>query len=534
MSASETVPVVRLEHLTKRFPRVLAVNDVSIDFLPGEIHAVVGENGAGKTTLMNLVYGVHQPDHGRILIQGEPVMIRKPADAIEHGIALVHQHFQLVPSFTVAENLMMVQHRELGLVPDRDRFAQEIADVARRFGLELDPHVRVSELSLGVRHRVEILAGLLRNARLLILDEPTAVLAPPEVGGLFDALRRIAREGRALVLITHKLPEVFDVGDSFSVMRHGQLIRTGRTTDSSPAEVAMLMVGREAASLETPTTVEVEPGQVVLRVEGIELPPLEASPGLAGVSFSVREGEIVAVAGVEGNGQVELVEALIGLRKPTAGHIWLRDKDITGVTRRRSARMGLGVIPEDRHAEGLILGMDVAENITLDRIREPEFSRGGIWLLVSRIRGFARRASAAFQIRAPSTRTPVRMLSGGNQQKVVLARVLSSSPQVLIAAQPTTGLDIEATRYVLDQLVTARSKGAAVLLVSSDLDHVLSLSDRIIVLFKGRVAGVLHRASTTRETLGQLMAGVTPAASDDEESRRAVVDQSLGEEVDLA
>lgn len=513
MCASEPVAIVRVENLTKRFPRVVAVDDVSIDFRPGRVHAVVGENGAGKTTLMNLIYGVHQPDAGSIVINGRPVAIRRPADAIREGIALVHQHFKLVPSFTVADNLMMIEHRKVGLVPDRRAFAETIVDVGRRYGLEVDPHVRLRELPLGLRQRVEILAGLLRDARLLILDEPTTVLPPPEVADLFDTLKRIAHEGRAVVLITHKLKEVFDVADTFSVMRRGTLLRTGRTADSSPAEVASLMVGRDLGTLGVPTTGEQERGAVALSVEDVQVPAEEASPGLSSVTFALHEGEILAVAGVEGNGQSELVEVLAGLRAPTGGRIVLGDREITNASRRRSARLGVGVIPEDRQAEGLILPMSVMENVSLDRIREPEFSRHGLWLVIDRIRAFARKAVEDYKIQTSSAKVPVRMLSGGNQQKVVLARVLSSDPRILIAAQPTRGLDIAATRYVLDRLAAARASGTGILLFSSDLDQVLSLADRILVLFKGRVVAMLEARTATREELGRHMAGVgsTPA-----------------------
>ena len=523
MSVSEPVAIARVENLTKRFPRVVAVDDVSIDFLPGRVHAVVGENGAGKTTLMNVIYGVHQPDAGSIVINGRAVTIRRPADAIREGVALVHQHFKLVPSFTVADNLMMIEHRKLGFVPDRRAFAETIVDVGRRYGLEVNPHARVRELPLGLQQRVEILAGLLRDARLLILDEPTTVLAPPEVADLFETLNRIADEGRAVVLITHKLTEVFDVADTFSVMRRGALVRTGRTADSSPAEVASLMVGRDLGTLGVPTTGEQERGVVALRVEDVHVPAKEASPGLSSVTFALHEGEILAVAGVEGNGQSELVEVLAQLRTPTAGRIILGDRDVTDASRRQSAKLGVGVIPGDRQAEGLILPMSVTENVSLDRIREPEFSRHGLWLLVARIRAFARKAVEDYKIQASSVKVPVRMLSGGNQQKVVLARVLSSNPRILIAAQPTRGLDIAATRYVLDQLTAARASGTGILLFSSDLDHVLSLADRVLVLFRGRVVAVLEARTATRDELGRYMAGVGSTPSDD-----AAVDEGAG------
>jgi simple sugar transport system ATP-binding protein len=507
------MPTLRVAHLTKRFPRVLAVDDVTIDFFPGHVHAVVGENGAGKTTLMNLIYGVHQPDSGTIAVEGRPVTIRRPADAINEGIALVHQHFKLVPSFTVADNMMMIEHRKVGLVPDQRAFAKRIVSIGRTYGLEVDPNARVRDLPLGIRQRVEILAGLLRDARLLILDEPTTVLAPPEVTGLFQTLKRIAQEGRSVVLITHKLAEVFEVADMFSVMRRGKLVRSGRTADSSPGEVATVMVGRDPDALRAPHPGRRKPGDVALRVADVSVPAEEGSPGLSGVAFDVHDGEILAVVGVEGNGQTELIEVLSGLRTPASGRIWIGDVDVTGASRRRTAELGLGVIPEDRHAEGLVLPMTVAENLSLDRIREPGFSRRGIWLRAARIRKFVQGAIRDFHIQAASIGVPVRTLSGGNQQKIVLARALLSDPRVLIAAQPARGLDVAATRYVLDQLVAARANNSAVLLFSSDLDHVFSLADRVLVLFKGHVAASLDTRTATRDDLGRYMAGVEPVAS---------------------
>ena len=504
---------VRVEHLTKRFPQVVAVDDVSIDFLPGQVHAVVGENGAGKTTLMNLVYGVHQPDTGAIYAAGERVAFKRPADAIRCGIALVHQHFKLVPSFTVAENLMMIEHRRVALVPDRDAFAERIEATAGRYGLDVNPGARIKDLSLGARQRVEVLAGLLRDARFLMLDEPTTVLAPPEVAGLFETLRRIADEGRSVVLITHKLAEVFEVADAFSVMRRGRLVQTGRSSDSSPREVASLMVGREMDSLEIARPPEQARGRVALRVSGITVPPDEGSPGLTDVTFELHEGEILGVVGVEGNGQTELIEVVSGLRKPAGGGIWMGGSEITGASRRRASRLGVGIVPEDRHAEGLVLPMTVTENVSLDRLREPEFSRGRFWLLISRIRNFVRSVMATYEIQAASPEVPVRTLSGGNQQKIVLGRVLSSNPRVLVAARPARGLDVASTRYVMEQLVAARATGRAVLLFTSDLEHVLALADRILVMLNGRITASVDARTATRDQLGRYMAGVGSSAA---------------------
>jgi simple sugar transport system ATP-binding protein len=510
--SQSVVPLVRLERLTKRFPRVLAVDDVSIDLLPGQIHALVGENGAGKTTLMNLLYGVHQPDEGRILIAGEEIAIRRPADAIRAGIALVHQHFKLVPSFTVAENLMLVRHGALSLVPDRRAFVEEVEQLQERYGLLVDPRARVSKLPLGLRQRVEVLGGLIRDAKVLILDEPTTVLPPPQIQDLFSTMRRMAAEGRAVVLITHRLAEVFDVGDVFSVMRSGRLVATSPTEGSDQAEVARYMVGRDLSDLSTPTLDRSQGRDIstpILQMHDVSLPPDEASPGLEHVSLDVAPGEIVAIAGVEGNGQRELVEVLAGVRTPSAGVVRIGGVDVTGSGRRRTSKLGLGVIPEDRHEEGLVVEMTVSDNLTLDRLRDRRFSRRGGWLRVGRLRSFARSKIEEFQIAATSERAPTRMLSGGNQQKVVLARVMSSSPRVLVAAQPTRGLDVAATRYMLDQIIAAGGEGMAVILVSSDLDHILSLSNRILVFFRGQIVADMPTEEATREQVGLHMAGVS-------------------------
>ena len=504
-------PLVRLDRLTKRFPRVVAVDGVTIDLLPGQVHALVGENGAGKTTLMNLLYGVHQPDEGRIIIRGEEVHIRRPADAIRAGIALVHQHFKLVPSFSVAENLMLVRHGSLSMVPDRGAFVEQIKELEERYGLHIDPRARVEELSLGLRQRVEVLGGLMRDAKVLVLDEPTTVLPPPQIKGLFATMRRIASEGRAVVLITHRLSEVFEVGDVFSVMRNGHLVVTAPTEGSSQGDVARFMVGRNLDELTIPRLAGPPPPQQTqpaLEMNEVCLPPDEASPGLDHVSLDVRAGEIVALAGVEGNGQRELVEVLAGLRRPAEGHVFLGGVDVTGDTRRRTSDLGLSVIPEDRQGEGLVLEMTVTDNLTLDRLRERRFSRWGGWLRIGRLRDFARSMIERFQITTSSESAPTRMLSGGNQQKVVLARVISSSPQVLVAAQPTRGLDIAATQYMLEQIVAARAGGMAVILIANDLDHILALADRVLVFYRGSIVATMRAEEATRERIGLYMAGL--------------------------
>jgi simple sugar transport system ATP-binding protein len=457
---------------------------------------------------MNLLYGIHQPDAGRILINGRPTEIRRPADAIRAGIALVHQHFSLVPNFSVAENLMLVQHRHIGPVPDKSRFIADVEEMGKLYGLDVNPRAKASELPLGLRQRVEILGGLIRNASALILDEPTTILAPSEVESLFGTLRQIASEGRGVVLITHRLAEVFEIAETFSVMRGGKLIETAPTASSSPRAVATLMVGHTPTDQPSRGGQESASGPPVFEIRDLSVPPDEASPGLKNVSFALRAGEIVGLAGVEGNGQRELVEVIAGLRAPTEGEVVVEGGDLTGVSRRKAAKLGVQVIPEDRQGEGLILRMPLTDNLSLDRVREPEFARGGIWLRMRHVRNFAKRMIDTFAIRTSSEQTPVRMLSGGNQQKVVLARAISTDPRILVAAQPTRGLDVGATQYVLDQLRKSSKAGTAVLFISSDLDQILSVADHILVLYGGRIVGSMAAAEATRERVAVHMSGI--------------------------
>jgi ABC-type uncharacterized transport system ATPase subunit len=513
------IPIVQLEGITKRFPGVLANDDVTLQLFPGRIHALLGENGAGKSTLMNILYGIHRPDGGRIIVGGREAFIRKPADAIAQGIAMVHQNFKLLPSFTVAENLIMARRSDFGLVLDLRHARAEVKRVASEYGLGVRPDAKVAELPLGVRQRVEILKALYRNARVLILDEPTTVLAPAEISSLFSVLRKIAADGRAVVFITHHLDEVFQVSDTLTVMRQGKEVATVPTSQTTPDAVATMMVGRELERGVARLATE-PPGEVVLQVEGVSVPGGHDSPGLTDVSFDLRAGEILALAGVEGNGQRELVEILAGLRRPAAGVVRIAGNELSRVDRRKSA-LGVGLIPDDRHAEGLILEMTVAENVVIDRVTTAQFSRG-ILLSLRAIRDFARQVIRLFHIQTPSEQAKARTLSGGNQQRVVLARVLSSNPRVLVANQPTRGLDIAATEYVLERLAQARSNRAAVFFISSDLGEVISMGDRIMVLYRGEVAGILDAAAATRERVGALMTGadvdphVAPAAGFDQ------------------
>jgi simple sugar transport system ATP-binding protein len=496
---------VRLEGITKRFASILAVDHATLDLMPGQVHAVLGENGAGKTTLMSILYGIHRPDAGRVLVNDQEVVIRRPADAIALGVGMVHQHFKLVASFTVAENLILARRSDFGLVLDLPRARAEARRIASAYGLDVRPDACVAELSLAARQRVEILKALYRDARILILDEPTTILAPAEVRSLVAVLRTIAAEGRAVVLITHRLAEAFEVGDVLTVMRRGKVVATHPTRETNPAKVATLMVGHEVPRGVSRRATQ-PPGNVVLEVNGLSVPGGLDSPGLRNVSLTIRAGEVLALAGVEGNGQRELVEVLAGLRRPTVGRIAIGGAPLDGSGRVQSAALDVRVIPEDCQAEGLVLEMTLSENVVLDRMTTPAFSRN-ILLRLGAIRAFAREMIARFGIHAASEQVRVRTLSGGNQQRVMLARVLSAVPRLLVASQPTRGLDIAAAKDVLDRLADARAHGAAVLFISSDLDEILSIGDRVLVLDCGRVAGVLPAAVATRERLGTLLTG---------------------------
>jgi ABC-type uncharacterized transport system ATPase subunit len=501
---------VRLElrGVTKRFGSLLANRDVDLSVGDGEIHALLGENGAGKTTLMNVLFGLYHPDEGEILLDGEPVRFSTPADALRAGIGMVHQHFKLVPVFSVAENIMLGDEptRHGGFL-DLARARARIAEVADTFGLGVDPDTRVQDLPVGLQQRVEIIKALLRDARLLILDEPTAVLTPQESQELFAVMRSLRASGRSMLFITHKLGEVLDIADRITVLRQGEVVGTTVPAETDEGRLATMMVGR-SVNFRVDKRVA-RPGPVTLEVEGLQVLDDRGTVAVDGVGFEVRAGEIVAVAGVQGNGQTELVRALTGLAPPAAGRVRIDGVDLTGASPRRLLAAGVGHVPEDRQREGLILGFSVAENLMLDLYDRPPFARG---LRLSRraVRDNAAARLREFDIRAPSGEVAASTLSGGNQQKVVLAREFSRPLRVLVAAQPTRGLDVGSIETVHRRIIAERDEGVAVVLVSSELDEVMSLADRIVVLFRGRVSG---EASPTarREDIGLLMAGVVPA-----------------------
>lgn len=495
-------PALELVGITKRFPGVLANDDVSLQVERGEILGLLGENGAGKSTLMNIVYGLYDPDAGEIRVGGEPVAIRSPQHAVELGIGMVHQHFMLVPDMTVAENVALGPDRVFA--PSRlDDVSRKLEEVARQFGLAVDPKAVVQRLPVGARQRVEIIKLLYRGADLLILDEPTAALTPPEWHELAVFLRGLADQGKSVIFITHKLDELFDLVDRCTVLRDGRVVGTVGIADTDKAGLARMMVGREVTlRVERPV---VEPRSPVLEVEGLTLVEDERTL-LEGIGFAVREGEVFGVAGVSGNGQSELAELLMGLRHPTAGAIRLGGEVVDDLSPRAFAARGGAVIPEDRHHEGIALELSLLDNLMLREFHTSGFSRRGV-MDMRKAREHAERLVAEYDVRTPAVDVPIHQLSGGNQQKAVLARELSRDPRLIIAFQPTRGLDVGAIEFVYGKLNEAKQLGAAILLISFELDEVFTMADRFAVMVGGRFLRVLDAEDADPERVGLLMGG---------------------------
>lgn len=490
--------------IVKRFPGVLANDHIDFEVRAGEIHALLGENGAGKTTLMNILYGLYRPDQGQIAINGQVVAIHSPANAIRLGIGMIHQHFMLVPTLSVVENVALGLPSSRGFLLDLEVVTERILHLSQTYGLTVDPAATVWQLAVGEQQRVEILKALYRGADLLILDEPTAVLTPQEVEELFTTLRRMAREGHALIFISHKLHEVLSISDRVTVLRDGRVVKTLPTAEATREDLARLMVGREVLlRVDRPP---VKLGDPVLRLEDLWAAGDKGVPALRGVSLQVRSGEILGIAGVSGNGQRELAEVIAGLRLPTQGRIIIAGVDTTGWSPERLLKHGLAYIPEERMRDGVIRDFSVEENLILKNHTDRPYANG-IFMNFGKIAEYADNLIANFDIRTPSRDTPLKNLSGGNIQKMVLARELSRQPRVLIAAQPTRGVDISATEYIHRQLVAQRAKGTATLLISEDLDEILNLSDRIAVMYEGQIVGVVDQHEATVEQLGLMMAG---------------------------
>jgi simple sugar transport system ATP-binding protein len=499
-------PVLELRGITKRFPGVLANDKIDLTLNKGEILALLGENGAGKTTLMNILYGLYTQDEGEILINGSKVEINDPHDAIDHGIGMVHQHFMLVPVFTVTENVMLgVESTRAGVILDRQSAAVRIRDISSQFGLKVDPDALVEDLPVGVQQRVEIIKVLYREADILILDEPTAVLTPQEVEELFKVIRSLVDQGKSIIFITHKLNEVLSIADKIVVLRGGKVVGSAVPEEATEKSLANMMVGREVL-----LEVEKKPaqtGEVVLNVEDLYVLDERKLAACDGISFQVCAGEVLGIAGVQGNGQTELVEALTGLRHAKSGRITLLGEDITQASPRQVTELGTAHVPEDRQLDGLVLSFPVADNLVLNTYYLPPYARG-VTLQEKQIEATARERVELFDIRTPGIFVPVSNLSGGNQQKVIVAREFSRPIKLLIASQPTRGLDVGSIEYIHRRIIEKRDEGTAVLLISPELEEILSLSDRIAVIFAGKLITIMPAYEATLERLGLLMAGI--------------------------
>jgi len=491
-------------NLTKTFPGVIANQDVSLVVRRGEIIALLGENGAGKSTLVKMIYGLYQPDSGEIQMNGELVRINGPRDAIRRGIGMVHQHFQLVPDFTVTQNVILGEEPRRWPFVNMKRAVAEVRELAQRYGLAVDPEARVEDLPVGTQQRVEILKALYRKADILIMDEPTAVLTPQETDELLKVMRGFADSGVAVVFITHKLREVMAVADRVEVLRGGRVVGTTTPAQTNQAGLAEMMVGRSV--LLTVERGPANPGDVMVNVQQLNVLDDMRLPAVRDASFTVRAGEILGFAGVEGNGQRELVQALTGLRPSTSEALEFNGQDAKGASPHAIHAMGVGHVPEDREKDGLVGPYSISDNLVLDRFDDPQFARAGI-RRTDAIEKYAETLVKDFDIRTPSIGTSADALSGGNKQKIVIARELAAKPKVLIASQPTRGVDVGSIEFIHSQIVAARDAGTAVMLVSAELDEILGLSDRIAVMYGGRIVAILDGANADRNYIGQLMAG---------------------------
>jgi ABC-type uncharacterized transport system ATPase subunit len=503
-----SVPAVRLERLTKRFDDLVASDNITLDFKRGEVHALLGENGAGKTTLMNLLYGMYRRDAGKIYRDGVEVEIRSSRDAICCGIGMIHQNFMLVPTLGVLDNIVLGLE-SVGFRIDRKRLSAEINCVASRYGIEIDLDAKVWQLSVGEQQRVELVKILYRNVDFLILDEPTAVLTPGETKRLFEMMRRITASGGAVVFISHKLEEVLEVADRVSVLRHGRLVGTVERGDTDKTELTRMMIGRPI--WEAVPRIPSDPrAKEIITATNLRCLNEKGLPALRGVSFRIREGEILGLAGVAGNGQRELLEALSGLRKLEDGEVWIQGTNLTNKSVRELDAFGVCHIPEDRALFGTIGQFDISENLILNTFWKPPYSAHGL-LRRDAIMSHCKELVKKYDVRSANLMVNARLLSGGNLQKLILARELDKNPKLLLAGQPTRGLDIGATQYVRNEIMRQKAKGTAVLLVSDDLQDILALSDRIAVMYEGRIVGEMTPENLDLDRLGSMMAGTSRA-----------------------
>ncbi len=501
--ANLSIQHVELRGITKRFPGVLANDNINFDVRAGEIHALLGENGAGKSTLMKILYGLYQADAGEILVDGRPIRIKSPTDALRQGIGMIHQHFQLVPVFTVAENITLGLPSTRGMVLDLDVVSRRVKDLSERYGLAVDPRALVWQLAVGQQQRVEILKALYREAALLILDEPTAVLTPQEVDDLCVTLRRLQETGHSLIFISHKLHEVMAISDRVTVLRDGRVVGTANTKETNAKELARMMVGREVVTQwdKVPT----KAAAPVLSIDKLAARNDNGLPAVKNLSLDVRAGEIVAIAGVSGNGQRELAETIVGLRRAEGGTVQVGGRDLTNSTPADVIGAGVAFIPEERMTMGVIRDFTVQENAILEMHGQPPLSHG-LLLDFGQIAKHTAQLVREYDVKTPTLDTPVKSLSGGNIQKLILARELGRQPKVLIAAQPTRGVDIGATEYIHQRLIEQRAQGTAILLISEDLDEVLAMADRIAVMYEGEIVGIVP-PNTPVDDLGLMMAG---------------------------
>ncbi|RSK27090.1 ABC transporter ATP-binding protein [Bacillus sp. HMF5848] len=496
--------VIEMLNIRKEFPGIVANDNITLQLQKGEIHALLGENGAGKSTLMNVLFGLYQPEKGEIKVKGKPVKISDPNIANSLGIGMVHQHFMLVQNFTVTENIILgSEPTKSGQINIQDA-AKQIEEISKQYGLAVDPYAKIEDISVGMQQRVEILKTLYRGADILIFDEPTAVLTPQEIKELIQIMKRLIAEDKSIILITHKLKEIMEVCDRCTVIRKGKGIGTVNVPDTNEDELASLMVGREVHFSVDKT--EANPTKNVLSIKDLVVDDSRGLSAVNGLTLDVRAGEIVGIAGVDGNGQSELIEAITGLRKVKSGTVALNEKDLTNQAPRKITSSGVGHIPQDRHKHGLVLDFSIGENMALQTYYEKPYTKSGI-LNYKAIYEKAKSLISEFDVRTPSEFTLARALSGGNQQKAIIAREVDRSPDLLIAAQPTRGLDVGAIEFIHKRLVEQRDQGKAVLLVSFELDEIMNLSDRIAVIYEGEIVGVVDPKTTTEQELGLMMAG---------------------------